>query len=210
MNSNDIRRMTTQAIEHEERTGATAKLLARHCALHRVRLSKKSQSDYVNFAIAYIRETPDLMDAAFQAAQQAGVLSRLQAIFDAAFEYWNEQHDFIPDNQGLVGIADDAYLTRMFMESISNIHAQQTGAPLLAVDLGAANRAMRHLIGEPIASQLDALVGQRIAGPMIQSGLQQLMSFGQLKMGMPSFGNYMSQYEIDRAVDVKMGAMGIV
>lgn len=69
---------------------------------------------------------------------------------------------------------------------------------------------MRHLIGEPIASQLDALVAQHVVGPMIQSGLQQLMSFGQLNMAMPGFGNYMSLYEIDRSVDVQMGAMGIV
>jgi len=68
MNSNDIRRKVTQAIDHEERTGNTAKLLARHCSSQRVQLTQKAQSDCVNFLTAYIRETPDFMDAAFQAA----------------------------------------------------------------------------------------------------------------------------------------------
>lgn len=74
MNSNDVRRMIARAVDHEERTGNTAKLLARHCSSLGVPLGEDAQSDCVNFLAAYIRETPDLMDAAFEAARQAGVL----------------------------------------------------------------------------------------------------------------------------------------
>jgi hypothetical protein len=80
----------------------------------------------------------------------------------------------------------------------------------LSVDLGPANRVMRGLIGEPIATALDTTVGQSIAGQVIQAGLQQLTGFGGLNLNLPNYGSYMSQYDIDHAVDVKLGSMGVV
>jgi uncharacterized membrane protein YkvA (DUF1232 family) len=210
MDSNDIRSQINAAFEHEDRTKTVAKLLAEHLARAGASLTPAQQTDCLNFVKAYIREAPDIMDAAFHAAQQAGVLDATRPIFDAAFNYWAEQHDFIPDKLGLIGVADDAYLTRMFMEAVSGLHAAKAGRPLLSVDLGPANRVMRGLIGEPIVTQLDALVGQTIAGQMIQSGLQQLAGFGSLDLSMPGYGNYISQYDIDHEVNVRLGAMGVV
>jgi uncharacterized membrane protein YkvA (DUF1232 family) len=209
MDSNDIRKQIEDALAHEQRTGDTAKLLAQYCANRGLNMSAAQQSDCLDFIKAYIRETPALMDVAYNAAQQAALLARFQPIFDAAFSYWFAYYDFIPDTHGLVGIADDSYLTRMLLESVSGIHLQQTGQPLLSIDLGPANRLMRGLIGEPIASQLDGLVGQTVAGQVISSNLQQLMNFGQLNLTMPSYGGYMNQYQIDREVDIRLGAMGI-
>ncbi len=206
MDSNDIRSQIKAAFEHEDRT----KTVAKHLARAGVSLTPAQQTDCLNFVKAYIRETPDIMDAAFHAAQQAGVADATRPIFDAAFNYWAEQHDFIPDNLGLIGLADDAYLTRMFIEAVSGLHAARAGRPLLSVDLGPANRVMRGLIGEPIVTQLDALVGQTIAGQTIQSGLQQLAGFGSLDLNMPGYGDYISQYEIDQEVNVRLGAMGVV
>ncbi len=210
MNTNDIRSQINDALDHEERTKTVANLLIEHLKKIEVHLTPAQQTDCLNFVKAYVRETPDIMDAAFHAAQQAGVLDATRPIFDAAFSYWAEQHDFIPDNLGLIGLADDAYLTRMFIEGVSGLHAATAGRPLLSIDLGPPNRVMRGLIGEPIATQLDALVGQTLAGQMIQSGLQQLAGFGSLGLNMPGYGNYMEQYDIDREVDVRLGAMGVV
>lgn len=210
MNSNDVRKKIDDALAHEKRTGATAKLLAQYSKNAGLKLSPAKQKECLAVVKAYIRETPELMDYAYQAATRAGVIATMQPIFDAAFHYWAEQHDFIPDNLGLVGIADDAYLTRMLIESVSSVHAQQTGQPLLSVNLGPANRMMRALIGEPVASQLDGLVGQTMASQVIQMSLQQLMTFGQMNIPMSNLGGYMSQYEIDREVDVRLGAMGVV
>ena len=210
MNSNDIRNTINETLEHEERTNHVANLLTDHLRQVGVSMTAEQQADCLNFIKAYVRETPDLMDQAFSAAQQAGVLNQFQPILDQCFNYWATPNDFVPDNLGLIGNADDAYLTRMFLEAASGLQATQTGRPLLSVDLGPANRVMRGLIGEPIATNLDATVGQSIAAQLIQSGLQQLGGFGGLNLNMPNYGNYMSQYEIDRAVDVKLGSMGIV
>ena len=210
MDSNQIRIMINTAIEHEDQTGNLATLLSEHLDRNGVSLTAKQKSDCLSFIKAYIRETPDIMDAAYNAAQRAGVLHSMQPIFDEAFRYWAEPHDFIPDNLGLIGLTDDAYLTRMFMETISNLHRQQTGQPLLAVDLGPPNRLMRNLIGEPVATQLDTVIGQTIASQVIQASMQQLSSFtGGLTIGMPNLGE-INNYDIEHEVDVRLGAMGVV
>lgn len=209
MNSDDIRSQVKAALEHEEQTKTAANLLTEHLRKSGLSMAPAQQESTLNFIKAYISETPDVMDAAFHAADQAGKLNELQPILDTSFNYWTEQNDYIPDSLGLIGLTDDAYLTRMFMESVSSLHAAQTGQPLLSIDLGPANRVMRGLIGEPIATSLDAAVGQTIAGQMIQAGLQQLGGFGGLNLNMPGYGNYMSQYEIEDQVNVQLGAMGI-
>ena len=209
MNSDDLRRTITDALAHEERTQTTARLLAQHLKRTGIGLTPAQQENCMNFVKAYIRESPDLMDSAYQAGNAVGALSQLQPVFDAAFSYWSETHDFIPDDQGLVGIADDAYLTRLLLESVSMLQAQQAGCPLLSVDLGPANRVMRALIGEPVASKLDTLVAQTVAGRIIRSSLQQLRGVGQLPMRMPNYGSYVSGCERERIVDVQLGSMGI-
>lgn len=210
MNSNDIRKRIREALDHERRTGQVARLLREHLARTGARMSADQQEQCLNFVKAYITETPDIMDAVYTAAEKANALAPMRPIFDTAFHYWEERNDFIPDNLGLVGYTDDAYLTRMFMEAVSGLHAQRSGRPLLPVDLGPPNRMMRMIIGEPIATQLDAHVGQTLAAQLIQNGLQQLgaMGAGFQLGGMPMPG--MSQYEIDREVDVRLGAMGVV
>jgi uncharacterized membrane protein YkvA (DUF1232 family) len=126
MNSNDIRSQISAALENEEQTKSAANRLTERLKNSGLSMTPAQQEDTLNFVKAYISETPDLMDAAFHAADQAGKLSELQPIFDTSFNYWAEQQDYIPDTLGLIGLTDDAYLTRMFMESISSLHAAQT------------------------------------------------------------------------------------
>jgi len=210
MNTNDIRQRIREALRHERRTGQVARLLREHLARTGTRMSADEQEQCLNFVKAYITETPDIMDAVYAAAEKAGALAPMRPIFDAAFRYWEERNDFIPDNLGLIGYADDAYLTRKFMATISKLHASRAGQPLLPVDLTPPNLVMRALIGEPIASRLDAHVAPAIANLIVQQSLQELgaMGAGFQLGGTPMPG--MSQYEIDREVDVRLGAMGVV
>ncbi len=205
MNSNDIRSQIEKALEHEEQTHSVAKLLADRKKTG-IYLTSAQQTNCLNFIKEYIRETPDIMDAVYHAAQQAGALNQVSPIFDTAFNYWTNQYDYIPDTLGLLGLMDDAYLTRMFLESVSNIHALSTGKPLVSIDLRSPNNAMRALIGEPTATMLDTVVGQTIAGQMIQAGLQQLGRVGVLNLNMPG----LSQYDIQEEAKLRLGAMGVV
>ena len=90
---------------------------------------------------------------------------------------------------------------------------QQTGTPLIAGDLGPANRVVRGLIGEPFATQLDAGVGQTVAAQAIQASMEQLMQFGGgLNFGLGNLGGMQSAInmrDIEHQVDVQLGGMGI-
>ena len=210
MDSDQIRTMINTAMAHEDQTGNLATLLTEHLDRNQVSLTAQQQSDCLAFIKAYIRETPDIMDSVYNAAQKAGVMHYMQPIFDMAFQYWAEEYDFIPDNLGLIGFVDDAYLTRMFMETISNLHRQQTGQSLLDLDLAPANKLMRNLIGEHVATQLDTILGQTIASQIIQTSMHQLSSFtGGFNLGMPNLG-VINDFDIQHEVDVRLGAMGVV
>ncbi len=77
--------------------------------------------------------------------------------------------DMIPDRLGLLGVLDNAYCSLTLIQGVSDRHEQETGRRLFSPDLEAANEAMRRLIGEPVASQLDMFVGSKFkADPMVQ------------------------------------------
>lgn len=207
---NAIHSLIRGAIECEENTEDVAAMLSKHLVRSGASLTTQQQADCLAFVTAYVCETPDIMEAAFHAAQQAEVLRLVEPIFEAAIRYWVEPHNYIPDDLGLIGLVDEAYLTRLFMETISNLHQQQTGGPLLHIDLGPPNRVMRNLIGEPVATQLDAVVGHTVATQAVQTGIQQLSVFtGGLGLGVPHVGRP-SYYDIQHEVDVRLGAMGAV
>lgn len=209
MDSNDLRSRIDRAVKEDKRTRNLEKLLADHLKKLGVSMTHEQQAGLVGFVRAYVKETPDILDGIFAAATRAAVLDGMRSIFDAAFRYWAEPYDFIPDRLGLVGLTDDAYLSRHLMEVASNLFQQQSGQPLVPIDLGPANRVMRGLIGEPIASQLDAIVGQTVAAQAIQMGLQQLLGFGSaFPLAMPNFGGVGNYSNISYEADVRLAAMG--
>lgn len=206
MNTHDIRAAIKAGFDHEARTNAVRRLL------DGLPITDAAREEIIGFIRAYVSETPELMDAAYVGASKAGIGAAVQPLFDAAFEYWATPLDFIPNHLGLVGITDDAYLTRSLMGHVSNRHAQQTGSPLFDVDLAPANQAMRKVIGEPVASLLDQAVANTVGQPNLQQLLQQLTGLGGLPVGMPSgaWSNSLESARIQHEVDVRLGAMGVV
>jgi len=203
MNSKDLRLIIGKAIKKDERTGTVEMLLAN------ASVSEEYRTATVRFVREYIRHVPDVLDAAHAAAKRANVLGGMQPIFNAAFNYWAAPDDLIPDRTGLFGLADDAYLSLHLIEVASNLHQQQSGQALLAIDFGEANRWMRNLLGEFVASQLDAIVAQTIAEQAIQIGLHQLAGFlGAFPLSVPGFFGGASYADISREADIRLGAMG--
>ena len=72
--------------------------------------------------------------------------------------YWLEGDDVIPDGLGVIGLLDDAYCSLTSLQAVSDHYQLQTGKHLFPSDLGAANNAMRRIIGEPYGSELDRIV----------------------------------------------------
>lgn len=130
----------------------------------------------------YVERAPQLLDACWSAAQQAGVANEASPILETAAHYFIEPQDFIPDQLGLYGLLDDAYLTHKFVGRTSDLYQQYSGQPLLPIDLSSMNSVARSVIGEPLAGQLDQTVEATIQNVIQQIQLlaqQQQMQFSQ-------------------------------
>jgi hypothetical protein len=79
--------------------------------------------------------------------------------------YFVTPDDIIPDELGLLGLIDDAYLTHCLIQSVSDQYQAQTGFVLMPSDMTKASQIIRSLIGEPQASLL-------VSSMIVQGGSQ--------------------------------------
>jgi len=110
------------------------------------------------FVAAYIEQVPYMMKVAWTAAKNVGLEAPMERILDMAISYWLQDDDVIPDDLGVIGLLDDAYCSLSSLQSVSDHYRLQTGKHLFPNDLSQANQAMRRIIGEPYASELDRIV----------------------------------------------------
>jgi uncharacterized membrane protein YkvA (DUF1232 family) len=110
------------------------------------------------FIVGYIEQVPYMMKVAWTAAINVGLETEMKHILQMVQSYWIEGDDVIPDELGVIGLLDDAYCSLTSLQAVSDHYRLQTGKHLFPNDLSAANRAMRRIIGEPYASELDRIV----------------------------------------------------
>jgi uncharacterized membrane protein YkvA (DUF1232 family) len=110
------------------------------------------------FITAYIEQVPYMMTVAWTAAHNVGLETEMASILEMVNGYWIEGDDIIPDELGAIGLLDDAYCSLTSLQAVSDHYRLQTGKYLFPDDLSAANKAMRRIIGEPYASELDQIV----------------------------------------------------
>jgi uncharacterized membrane protein YkvA (DUF1232 family) len=110
------------------------------------------------FVSGYIEQVPYMMKVAWTAATNVGLETQMKKILQMVESYWLEGDDVIPDELGVIGLLDDAYCSLTSLQAVSDHYQLQTGKYLFPNDLSAANMAMRKIIGEPYASELDRIV----------------------------------------------------
>ena len=110
------------------------------------------------FILGYINQVPYMMKIAWTAASNVGLEEEMEQILEMVQTYWLEGDDIIPDDLGVIGLLDDAYCSLSSLQAVSDHYQLQTGKYLFPDNLGSANRAMRNIIGEPYATDLDRIV----------------------------------------------------
>jgi hypothetical protein len=180
MNTHDLRKKINRALQKEDRS----KILIKHLEKS---LAKKDAETSFNFITGYVTHTPDIMDSVYTAAQSAGVLDQFQPVFDAVFNYWNEEYDVIPDKNGLSGLTDDAYLSLCLMQKIANSKMQGSSSVLIKLELDNANKLMRNLFGTNVANILDKMVQDVFSSSQFQNQLLALLNNPLLLLGLPGF-----------------------
>jgi uncharacterized membrane protein YkvA (DUF1232 family) len=133
-------------------------LLAAVAGQHNLEPMPEDLARGARFVLAYIGQVPYMMKIAWTAALNVGLESEMRRILEMVESYWAEGDDVIPDDLGAIGLLDDAYCSLTSLQAVSDHYQLQTGKHLFPDDLSEANQAMRRIIGEPYASELDRMV----------------------------------------------------
>jgi len=206
-----IERQIERAVSDESQSGRLRRALLEHARAHNREVGEADLSGAVEFVVDYVRHVPVLMRDGLETARIAGLDIEMNSLLDRAASYWEMAEDMIPDRLGLLGVLDDAYCSLSIIQSVSDRHERETGRALFGPDLRSANEAMRRLIGEPVASQLDMFVGSMFdADPMIQMvrALTAVSKDGD-GLGLPAGSGIWGDRPVDEIVRIHLGSVGL-
>jgi uncharacterized membrane protein YkvA (DUF1232 family) len=203
-----IRKIIAAAADHEARTGDLAGLLRQTAKTQGRELKEDDVTALVAAVRGYVEAIPVVLEAMQNAARKAGIESTIAPFIRFVIRYFENPADVIPDREGLWGVLDDSYLARSVVSAVSEVVRAETGNPLVPRDLSSDNLSVRSLLGPRIAAELDALLANGLADPLVTSLSPQLAK------DMGGFSRYVNDpiwgsAAIDEAVDGRLGAMGI-
>lgn len=132
----------------------------------------------VLFIEQYVRGAPDFLESIVETAEAAGISGNLAPLLDAIVGYWELEDDLLPDHLGILGLADDAYLSLRLLERFDKEVRTSTGSELLTVNPSSANRAMAKLLGDELTRRLDEAVEQTIVRAELFTAIEDLSRWG--------------------------------
>lgn len=141
-----------------------------------ITLGPNDKAGMVELAEGYVRAVANLLIECDVTATAAGIQRFTSPIIQTSASYFLNSRYYIPDDKGLFGLLDDAYLSCRFITRISEIVAAERGFPLIDTSLDMHSPTIRVLIGEPIATQLDNDVDSVIKTVLSQIQMEQLQA----------------------------------
>jgi hypothetical protein len=167
MNTVALRELIDRAHLHETQTGQLAAALAGRLAnLHRSITLPEGEGDpqgsLHRFVDAYIRQVPDVIDAAADVAREAGIAQQIQPVLNIALEYFIHPPKIMEGHEGLDCLLDEAYLAHRLVEEVNDLYIRHFAQPLIPQDTTMANLIAHNLIGETFANELDEVVHHSI------------------------------------------------
>lgn len=167
MNIAALHALIQRAHQHEASTGHLSKQMQAHAGqLHpSIRLPSENTSGVLQqFVSAYIEQVPELLQAAQQVAQEAGIEAQIKPVLKIAEQFFLQPPALMAGHDGLEGLLDEAYLAHRLVEEVNDRYITHLGAPLIPLDTTVANLIAHQLIGEPFANQLDEAVHHAVEG----------------------------------------------
>jgi len=171
-------------------------------------VNKQQVNEVVNFVYEYLKHVPVMIPTIMAEAKKHGIHKDIKPMMKIVEEYFVNPYDLIPDDQGILGILDDAYFVMYFIQSTSDLYKKNTGVPLISLDFTQANQIIRNLLGQEIASVIELAVSGGIGANTFSNPLNQLMNYYNSTMYIndPVWGTA----SIDDVVTARLGAMGVV
>lgn len=118
----------------------------------------------MRFVRGYIGQVPDVLEAALAVATEARIGPQLLPVLKVAESFFLQPPDLPADHRGLLALLDEAYLAHRLLEEINDRYLSHGGGQLVPLDTTRASLIVHHLLGEPFANELDALVQATVDG----------------------------------------------
>lgn len=128
----------------------------------------------VDFVVRYVRAVPPLLREALATSHGTFAEAKMSRMVAAAMAYWDADDDVIHDDQGLLGILDDAYCTVSLLLALSARFEAETGKRLVTANLAGPTKVAKGLLGDPIAAKLDDYVEEALADASVAELLDSL------------------------------------
>ena len=160
-----IREQIRAAIMLEEQQQKLAVHLSKVFGQYGVPTTPETIAEARGHVINYIRHVPDLLDELATAAAAIGMEDDVQPLLDGVVRYFADEHDLVPDEHGLIGLVDDAYLAYSAMRVANSMAVETSGQELVADNLQGPNQMIELLLGPELVQQLQ----QRVQAELSQS-----------------------------------------
>ena len=211
MRTSVIKEMISNAVKNEKSTNSLAKLVQKVAKQNGNIITLEKAQGVSNFVIQYVNLVPGFMEEGLNTSAQFGIQNEMSQMIAELEYYWKLEQDLIPDNLGLIGIVDDAYASIYLLQTLSDYCKSMFNRPLLKTDFTESNNAIRSILGNPIAAELEQKVQITIGNNMTNQIFNQV--YKNIFSSGFTFGNaaqaYMDQRNIEEQVNVQLGAMGI-
>ncbi len=161
MNNASIFLQIEQAKQHEAATGQVAAMLAGRIEnLHpRLTLPDKDLAPALkSFVECYIDRAPHFFSLLDTIGQDDGLAAVILPVAERARSFFEQPPESVGRHGGMLELLNKAYLAHRLMEEFNDYIIINTGAPLFDMEITRSNLLIHHLIGEPLANQLDQVI----------------------------------------------------
>ena len=110
----------------------------------------------VDFTRRYIQFVPEFIDEITLHCEDQVTLAYL----NMAEDFFLAPPTPVAEEEGLMALLDEAFLAQRVLEELNDRLLRFRGRPLLPLDMTRANIIVHHLIGDRLASRLEALIEQ--------------------------------------------------
>lgn len=145
----------------EARTGRLGRSLEQRLPQLRNKLvlpEKEPMAALLAFVTGYVESVPDCLLLVTAVSKHMGFYDYAAPLLDMAEDYFLHPPAYLPSDDGLEGLLDEAFLTHRLLEEVNDHHIRHLQRPLLPVDMTEANVIVHHLLGDALANELDKKV----------------------------------------------------
>ena len=110
------------------------------------------------FITGYVESVPSCLRLVTAVSRRLGFFGYAAPLLHLAEDYFLQPPDALPQDGGLDGLLDKAFLAHRLLEEVNDHHIKHLQRPLLPLDMTEANIIVHHLLGDAFATRLEQLV----------------------------------------------------